>query len=300
VSLKQIVWAVGLLGSAITNAQACEPQSDECAQVGQWNFSVALGAGIMTNPLNGGDNFPLIVLPYVSYYNDRLFLENTTLGYTLVDKPEFDFSLIVEPNAEQAYFERFHIRNIIAPDSPIDASGEFTGDDNVSSGNENGSTLVKESVNINDIGERDWTIDGGMLAHWYLGERHKLTMSWLADIGGVYKGQHAILKYTHQFSLPEALPAKLQVNAGVHWQSQELVNYYYGLSAKDKLGEKTYYQGESTFSPFISVAFNYRLNEDWQLKISAKHQFLGSGIRHSPIVDQNGSSAFFIGGLYEF
>ena len=64
-------------------AADCEQASDSCAAVGEWKFSLSVGAGVYTNPLHGGDNIPLILIPKISYYGEQVFFENNTLGYTL-------------------------------------------------------------------------------------------------------------------------------------------------------------------------------------------------------------------------
>ncbi|CAH9068119.1 hypothetical protein PSECIP111951_04026 [Pseudoalteromonas holothuriae] len=302
IGLKQLLLWISLMLALQVNAQECEPKTQECVEVGQWQFSVAVGAGVMTNPLVGGENLPLLVLPYVSYYRDKLFLDNTTIGYTFKNTKHFDVSIIAEPNTEQAYFERFHIRNLIAPESYLETSSS-EGDSGIlpdGTASENDLSPVKPKVSIDEVSKRKWTMDGGLLVHWYAGTQGKFTFNWLKDLGGVYQGQHATISYSHQINLAKHIPAKLQFKFGAHWQSKQLVDYYYGLRTKDKLDPHFYYRGESTISPFLSVAFNYRLNKQWQLKVSAKHKFFGSGISNSPLLKSHSASSMFVGGLYEF
>ncbi|WP_172971692.1 MipA/OmpV family protein [Pseudoalteromonas sp. A25] len=300
--MKQLLLTLCFMLTLHANAQSCEPVSTECIEVGQWQFGLAVGAGVLTNPLSGGGNIPLLVIPYVSYYRDRFFLDNTTLGYTFNSSRHFDVSIIVEPNAEQAYFERFHVRNLIAPDSFFAASGTEVDSGIVPDGslsdNELSPTVPK--ISIDDISKRKWTIDAGVLAHWYVDDGAKFTVSWLKDLKGVYNGQHATLSYSQQIALPDDISAKLQLKLGAHWQSEQLVDYYYGLRSRDSKDRKLYYQGKSTLSPFIALAFNYRLNARWQFKVSAKHKFLGAGISDSPLVKHQHTSSIFVGGLYEF
>ncbi|NOU50394.1 MipA/OmpV family protein [Pseudoalteromonas sp. JBTF-M23] len=300
--MKQVLLAVSFMLTLQANAQSCEPKSTECVAVGQWQFSVAIGAGVMTNPLFGGENIPLVVIPYISYYRDRFFWDNTTLGYTLSNTKHFDISVVIEPNAEQAYFERFHVRNLIAPESYFDASGTKVDSGILPDGTSSEGDLspITPRISIDDISKRKWTIDGGVLAHWYVNEGSKFTFSWLKDFKGVYKGQHSTLSYSQKVPLPEQLPAKLQLKLGAHWQSRQLVDYYYGLRSSDSKDPRLYYQGKSTVSPFVALAFNYRLSEKWQLKVSAKHKFLGSGISDSPLLKHHNTSSVFVGGLYEF
>ncbi|OHU85114.1 MULTISPECIES: MipA/OmpV family protein [Pseudoalteromonas] len=304
--MKQVLVAMSMVAAMGVQAQQCQPQGEDCIEVGQWQFAVAVGAGVMTNPLEGGDNIPLFILPYFSYYGDNFFVENTTVGYTFSHQRDFDLSFIVEPNVEQAFFERHHLRSIVAPEKYLDVNGMVV--DNLPEAvpptsdedNPTKTPSYKPKISIDEITSRDWTIDGGLLLHWYINDTSKLSASWLYDLGGVYKGQHATLTYSQQLPLPIEANAKLQLKVGAQWQSQQLVDYYYGLRTTDSSDPRLYYQGRSSLSPFASIAYNHRINKHWQLKFNIKHTWLADGISDSPLVTSSGSSSIFIGGLYEF
>ncbi|CAM4127981.1 MipA/OmpV family protein [Pseudoalteromonas byunsanensis] len=302
--MKQVLVAMSMLASMGVHAQQCQSQEEGCIEVGQWQFAVAIGAGVMTNPLEGGDDIPLFFLPYFSYYGDKFFLENTTLGYTFSHQHNFDLSVIVEPNVEQAFFERHHLRSIAAPEKYLDVNGMVV--DNLpesvpSEGDHPTKTpAYKPKIRIDEITHRDWTIDGGLLLHWYINDNSKLTVSWLHDLGGVYKGQNATVTFSQQLPLPIETQAKLQLKVGAQWQSQQLVDYYYGLRTTDSSDPRLYYQGRSSISPFLSMAYNHRINKHWQFKFNIKHTWLADGISDSPLLRDSGSSSIFIGGLYEF
>ncbi|WP_058031703.1 MipA/OmpV family protein [Pseudoalteromonas phenolica] len=284
----------------------CSQANEECIEVGQWRVSLAAGGGVLTNPLQGGENIPLIVVPYISYYNERFFLENTTLGYTFQEAKHFDVSVILELNGEQKYFNRLHAGNIIGVDGALSDGGSS---EVPTSPDSNGSEDLfpdtdkpvepKRLPTLDDIAKRDWAIDGGLLAHWYIGKQHKITAQWAHDVSGVYKGQHIKASYKYQVPVFD-WPAKLQLSAGFDWQSAELVNYYYGLNSKDNVEQAYYYQGKQGISPFVGAVFNYRINKQWQFKLSAKRTFLSSAIVDSPLVHDNHQDYLFIGGLYEF
>lgn len=268
----------------------CSDTGNECIDINEWHFSVAIGVGTLTNPLHGGDHIPLLVVPFFSYYGERLFLENTTLGYTLLEEPSFDVSIILEPNADKAFFERSNLRNIISPEflssvSAVDNS-EPKGEEKV--------------ITIDDIGKRQWAIDVGLLGHWYITPKSKITMQWLHDVTSRYSGHHAKVSVSHEMILPIQQPLKVRFEAGLHWKSQHLVDYYYGLSARDNVEEAHFYQGSSTLSSFASIAVNYQLTTDWQLKFSVKKQFMGSGITNSPLINSNDVTYVFLGGVYAF
>jgi len=96
--------APGETGSA---ADGCAgPSSDDCVAVRHWSFSVALGAGVRTNPLVNGENIPLVIIPHVSYYGERFFLDDLDLGVTLVESAANSLSLIASPGYDRVYFYR--------------------------------------------------------------------------------------------------------------------------------------------------------------------------------------------------
>ena len=63
----------------------CAAASDDCVAVGGWSLSVALGAGVRTNPLVHGQAIPLVVVPQFSYYGKRFFIDNLDPGVTLLE-----------------------------------------------------------------------------------------------------------------------------------------------------------------------------------------------------------------------
>ncbi|KZN34280.1 hypothetical protein N480_22005 [Pseudoalteromonas luteoviolacea S2607] len=292
---------------------SCEESNEQCIEVGRWDFAVALGAGVITNPVRGGDNVPLVVLPYISYYGDKFFVDNTSLGYTFVEQSKYDLSLVAQLNTERAYFERFHPSNILVsnsftnesstPSSPVTNPHPDTGTDSDQPDDATGGDNDKQSpdvITIDDISKRDWALDGGILAHWYFEEYGKLSILWLHDVTGTYKGHNGRIDYS--FNVPLSMPnlARLKFKIGAEYKDQKLVDYYYGISSIDTESERHLYNGKAVINPFVSIAFNYRLNDDWQIKFSAKQTWLDSGITDSPLIDKKYTSNIFIGGLYEF
>lgn len=60
-----------------------------------------------SNPLHGGDDTPLVLLPEVSYYGERFFLENLEMGFTLFENPRHQLNALVTPGYDQMYFNRW-------------------------------------------------------------------------------------------------------------------------------------------------------------------------------------------------
>ncbi|TMP37265.1 hypothetical protein CWB98_11075 [Pseudoalteromonas rubra] len=321
-----------MIGSVLFSNLAfanCDTQPENCIEVSQWQISVAVGAGIATNPLKDGEHSPLIVLPYVSYYADRFFLDNTAIGYTFIDQQSFDISWIAELNSEQAFFTRSRpgtlLRsNTLSPDIservelpqtrlPSDNGGTNTDNEgNISQPQEVNSyvqvidsdhtpeQIKLPSLTFEDLAKRKWAIDSGILAHWYVSEQHKLTIRLLHDIRGIYKGFHGSLGYSYKLPFGHPKYAQLQFKLGIDYKDSKLGSYYYGITDRDTELTHFHYNVGSTVNPYVGIAYNHKLTENWQFKFTAKHQWLGSSIANSPIIEEGYTTSVFIGGLYAF
>jgi outer membrane protein len=89
----------------------CAGPAADCAAIGRWNFSVALGTGVRTNPLVNGKDIPLVVIPQFSYYGRRFFIDNLDFGFTLAERGANAFNLIATPGYDRVYFYRTDLQN---------------------------------------------------------------------------------------------------------------------------------------------------------------------------------------------
>ena len=78
---------------------------------------MALGAGQRSNPLYDGDSFPMLILPDFSYYTESWFIDNGTVGYSLIQNDRFAASLVMRLNPEKGYFQRWFAGNVITMSS---------------------------------------------------------------------------------------------------------------------------------------------------------------------------------------
>src|SRR5215469_3780454 len=95
-----------------TLAADCNGPSEDCVPVGGWNFSLALGAGVRTNPVVHESDIPLVVIPQISYYGKYLFLDNLDAGVTLLDTDSMTLSLLASPGYDRVFFYRSDPQNI--------------------------------------------------------------------------------------------------------------------------------------------------------------------------------------------
>src|SRR5580698_5916370 len=98
--------------------EECKGPSQDCVAVGQWNVSVGLGAGIRTNPLVGGKDIPLVVIPQFSYYGKRFFIDDLDLGFTLAENDTNTLNLVASPGYDRVFFYRSDLQNIFVGGFP--------------------------------------------------------------------------------------------------------------------------------------------------------------------------------------
>ncbi|WP_448550364.1 MipA/OmpV family protein [Thalassotalea fusca] len=279
---------LALFVSVQTYAQ-CNSQDAECVPVGDWQFSVALGAGVLTNPLHGGKHIPLVVIPYVSYYGEKFFIENTTAGFTLVDNPTWNISPIIQLNNEQAFFERWHPNNIFVGNAQVSfINGEIAADNS------------QRSIDISEVSKRNWAIDGGVLINWYINTTSQLSTELLHDISNVHQGSLATFRYTKIISLNQVQDSLLKLGLGASWKSRKLTDYYYGINERDTENPMLHYLAGSGWSPNISLAYMKQLTSNWQLKANLKREFLSTAISDSPLVKTHHVDTLFFGVKYVY
>jgi MipA family protein len=265
--------AVPLLLAAIACPRAgiaqesCTAPSPECAVVGRWEISASLGVGERSNPVTGRSDIPLVVVPRISYYGKRFFLENLEVGFTLHEGLSNTFNLVATPGYDRAFFVRSDLQNIFIPFG----------------------TATQPSVQI--------PLEGRNFA---VGPRHTtylLGPEWSFQYGEIagqltalreVTGEHDGYEVRGAFAFP-LLRSKssLVVSGGLTWKSAELVRYYYGV---DQL-----YEPESALSPFIKLQYSRPISDRWRVSALAHYEHLADEIADSPVVSENHVTTFFAG-----
>lgn len=289
---------------------ACTQENDDCAPVSQWQFSVGLGVGALSNPLHGGKDIPLLIVPRISYYGKNIFFENNTLGYSFYENDSFTISVITQLNRDAAFFKRWHPSNIFVDTFLASREEELMigKDDNYYSpdrkqpakGVDDFITERNVRVRQQDIKKRKISLDGGLQFNWFLNNKSQLQGKILHNINSVYQGVNAQFAYLHKLKIQWLPNTLLHLTLGSNWFSREHVNYYYGVNSNDKVPSYAYYQGGSSFNPFVKLSSRYQLNKRWQFAVSYKQEWLGKAIHQSPLVAEKKLETLFIGAVYAF
>ncbi len=287
--MKYLIYLLLIIAQA-AHAQ-CDISYDDCAPVGEWEFSIALGAGKVTNPLNGGKDIPLVVIPNFSYYGEKIFIDNNALGYTLYENQAISFSAVSQLNRENSFFHRWHPNNIFI--NPLTDSATQRPLPDAEPPN------TKEA-DIDEIKKRKWAIDAGVQLNWFISPQSQVKALLLSNINKVHNGFNGQIAFDHLFTL-HAIPNNIfTLTTGLYWQSKKQVNYYYGIDQQDEIPEMFFYQTGASFSPYLKFNSRYTIDQNWSFKLSLKREWLGSSIKNSPIVKNDVIDTLFIGVEYVF
>jgi outer membrane protein len=276
------LFAVLVASSAVfTHTQAatpeadCQPASGECIAVGRWNFSVALGAGVRTNPLSHAPDIPLAVIPQFSYYGKRFFIDNLDLGVTLAESDSNSIGLVASPGYDRVFFYRSDLQNIFV--SGFGGGGSATV---VSPDTPGAIQFPPRARRITYLAGPEWTFK-------YRGVAGQLDV--LHEITAQNRGNE--VRAALGLPLLEAM-GHLTANIGMTWKSAAIVNYYYG--------EPKIYETGSAWNPFLKLKYARPLAGKWRLEGFVEYERLGSAIAKSPIVAQNHVVTGFVGAIYAF
>jgi MipA family protein len=270
-------------------APICRAKCDAlepCLETHQWQFGVALGLGLASNPLKDGDKIPLLILPDVAWYGDKAYFDNGELGYQWTEQKQHSFVTFIEFDREAAYFSFWHPANIL---SPINKSSNLT--------EVSGSVIDSpEKLSIDDIGSRHWAVLGG--GRWYYqDENNEWQFALARDISNTHNGNKLTLSYQRAWHWQSF---RLSTELTLLWKSAALLNYYYGVRQSDGVDPVFFYQAKAGWQPAISISLQKKLDGNWQWLSKASFQRLNKGMTESPLVEENNLYSFFSGFAYHF
>lgn len=312
---------------AASAAEDCERAGAQCVEVGVWEVSVALGLGGRTNPVVNSDHLPILVMPSVSYYGKRFFLETDTLGFTLFESQRHMLNAIGTVSYDQIYFNEWGIGNfsldngggrtgavlsnrqlmgtganeggnpreeIVEIEPSPQATPPPSGTDDPNSGPTTG--VGAAAIDLEALHKRHMA---GLLGLEYAYEAHtwRVGLQALQDASGVHHGKQ-VRAAASVFST--AHKRTIGVSVGAEWKDSNTLDYYYGVRA-DEVGNiaDAYYVG-SGISYHLKFDWMYRLSRKWDLQAVAHYRWLPDTVRRSPLVEDDASAAVFLGGVYHF
>lgn len=270
--------------------RACEQASSTCTEADRWQFSLAMGAGFRSNPLHGGHNWPLWLMPDLSYYGQQWFFDNGTLGYTLDPNAGWQFSLVSRLNEEAGYFRRASPANVFQRQGIASITGPQE------------KFLSASHKSVAELANRPLALDGGAQLDWnWAGLQWRF--NWWHDISGQYHGQH--LKFGAAYALTHHTGNWL-LSSAIAWKDKNLMNTYYGIRAFE--GDGFDYQAKANWQPELAIQWQYPLNEQWSLLSMLRYRWLDTKVQlnpagpttPSPMMKEQHIRSWFVGLSYRF
>lgn len=88
---------------------------------------------------------------------------------------------------------------------------------------------------------------------------------------------------------------------GVEWSSENMNEYYYGISGKEsRRSGLDRYDPDSDWSPYLELSASYKLSDDWSVYGVGRYTHLSSEVKDSPMVDKSWTGALSAGVTYSF
>jgi MipA family protein len=95
-------------------------------------------------------------------------------------------------------------------------------------------------------------------------------------------------------------PLRLQPEAGLRWQSRDLVDYYFGVRPQEATATRPAYRAGSALVPRLALSSLVPLSGGWSLFARVSVDRLPGSIEDSPLVDRASERRAFIGLLRGF
>lgn len=268
-----VLLTAALFFQAAAAQTSCKAPSPDCVVVGEWDITLSLGGGLRSNPVHGNSDIPLVVIPQVSYYGKRFFLESLELGFTLHETDSNTFNLIATPGYDRVFFYRNDLQNIFV-------------------GGVSGIVSTRTDKAAAPQGE------------FPVRRRHTTYLAgpeWIFDYGGVIGQLDALYEVTgehdgYEVRAAVAVPiiqskSSLVLSTGLTWKSSELVRYYYGVEGL--------YDPGSAVNPFLKLGYSLPLSDRWTVSAFAHYEYLDNAIANSPIVSDHSVTTVFAGVVFK-
>ena len=144
--------------------------------------------------------------------------------------------------------------------------------------------------------DRDLTIDLGFALEYELGPVD-VGFSMAADVLGKHEGHQAALTFGHNFNFDSA---QLTPFIGVEYQSDELVDYYYGVRKEEATSTRDFYQADAATQALAGLRGMWWSGPHHRVIFRLEYNPLDSSIKDSPLVDNSNSYEFIMGYAYVF
>ncbi|MBY6211626.1 MipA/OmpV family protein [Microbulbifer agarilyticus] len=258
----------------------CTQVAAEESRAPVWKLSLAVGEGVIENPLKGRDNGTTSLLPSFSYYGERFFVSNLTVGYSLLEQKNLYVDLVVRPNEDGIFFQ------LDRDDYTMASLSNILG----STGGAFGWTPENISRDISAVAGPSAT---------FVTAPVDISFAYFQDITKVHYGSETHLSFDKQYPL---FGGSFAWSLGAVQKDADLVNYYYHLRPEE--AGRFAYSYTRQFPPddvtdrYARIQFAYPLGKHFELKFAAKFNQFDLDGRNPLMIEKPETLSWFAGVQY--
>ena len=275
----------GLFCSGNLDAKTTLPAAK--SEPGQWEFALSLGYGKVTTPLTNRDDLQGSVLPVISYYGERFFIENSFVGYSLIESDSWYLDFVGGLNDDGFFFKLDGVNQF----GWWDALGIERGYNTIIEGE--GPAYPPDSYQ--DI-ERHLSYMAGASVSW-LTEIAELRLTLLTDISGVHHGQEQHLSLRKSYDYRQW---QFRWQVGALHKDQQINNYYYNLRPKELDQTESWFRLADSWQYFYAFTLQYQFDSNWAIQAFWQKNQLDEDLLISPLLAKDHYYSRFIGVRYSF
>jgi len=264
-------------------SQPC-PKEAQCVAENALSLSLALGYGTHSNPLYGGNELPLVLLPDIYYYAKNWFFDNGKLGTGWALNDQWQLSVVGQLNPEKGYFQKWFAGNAFQTSQSLNTSS-FAFISAKRSG--------PVQASVQEVSHRPTAFDAGLQLDWF-GEHWQVRSLLWQDISNTYQGQHASIGATRSW---QNSIGHWQLSTKLMWKSAKLIDTYYGIDNNDPFYLPRYNAGPS-WQPELRLSWQKPISERVALLAFIRYLHLDDAMTDSPLVRSNKVTTWFLGVSY--
>ncbi|MCO4757816.1 MAG: MipA/OmpV family protein [Oceanospirillaceae bacterium] len=149
---------------------------------------------------------------------------------------------------------------------------------------------------LKDMGDVDSGINLKLSGELFT-EYGLLGASIAQDVSNEHEGTELSLNWAVPLEFDQTL---LMPSVYATWMSDDLVNHYYGVSAKHAKAGRPQYNADAGWRYGVDIMAEYPLSQQWTLMGGVGAEWYGDEITNSPIVDEDSAISGFMGVTYHF
>ena len=92
----------------------------------------------------------------------------------------------------------------------------------------------------------------------------------------------------------------IYLGTGLTYFSQDIINYYIGVSPDEVLATRPEFEAKSGFRAQAEIYAQYPVSESWSFHTGITHSYFSSNVKDSPLVDTNQVTQVTLGVMYVF